>query len=316
MQIVKPEVKIIDEFDPYKKIERIGRICYKSEDKITDKSAIPFVNGLKEHHHFAMLEHSYLHFAFEANPNNIDLFEAFANIPGIIITRWIGDLYLISVSLSHLYNPKWEYCSYMLDLRHWFEYIYEDVSGNRQLKLPDDVKIKRLNHVEDFQEVAGKYDPTYVPSADDMEKLIQKHRVVSIYFKCCRGVSHELVRHRCSAAQSSTRYCNYSKAKFGSEITFIEPSTYNTWSQDVRQKFEDYLENCESLYMYMISSGLQPQQARAILPNALMTEVVLTMSIDRWKHFINLRSIGTTGAPHPDMKVVADKAKELLTDIF
>ena len=47
-----------------------------------------------------------------------------------------------------------------------------------------------------------------------------------------------------------------------------------------------------------------------------MTEVVLTMSIDRWKHFINLRSIGTTGAPHPDMKVVADKAKELLTDIF
>lgn len=313
MKIVQPSTHIIDEPDPYKKIEKIGRLCYKSEDKITEDSAIPFVNRLKEHGHFAMLEHAYLHFLWNHNYRPItDPFEMFANIPGVIITRAVDDLYLISVNLSHLYNPKWQNCEYMQDLRHWFEYVYFDESGNRQLRLPDNIDIKLLNKLDDAKQTFKEHDPTIDDSA--WNKIKTKHTILSIYFMVDRGVSHELVRHRCSVAQSSTRYCNYAKEKFGSEITYIEPSTYAEWTPDVRDRFESYLEDCENLYMYMINSGLQPQQARAILPNALMTEVVLTMSIDRWEHFFDMRSRGITGKPHPDMKFIADKAIELFTE--
>ena len=55
----------------------------------------------------------------------------------------------------------------------------------------------------------------------------------------------------------------------------------------------------------MTSNGMSPQQARAVLPNALATEVVLTMNLYQWEHFIDLRYRGVTGAPHPDMKDVA-----------
>ena len=58
----------------------------------------------------------------------------------------------------------------------------------------------------------------------------------------------------------------------------------------------------------MLDKGRTPQEARAVLPNALKTEIIMTANCEEFDHFFNLRSRGTTGAPHPDMKVVADKA--------
>ena len=58
----------------------------------------------------------------------------------------------------------------------------------------------------------------------------------------------------------------------------------------------------------MLERGRSPQEARAVLPNALKTEIVMTANCVEFDHFFNLRSNGTTGAPHPDMKVVADEA--------
>ena len=202
----------------------------------------------------------------------------------------------------------------MKEFCHWFEYTYNDKSGDRQLKLPKDLKLRILNNFKTLKQFIDDYDPAYNISNRDIFEIWKKHSVLSIKFIVDRGISHELVRHRCSVAQSSTRYCNYSKAKFGNCITYVQPSTYDDWSAETKQKFEDHLENCESLYMYMINSGLQPQQARAILPNALMTEVVLTMPINQWNHFFNIRALGTTGAPHPDMKKVALIAKALFDE--
>ena len=74
-----------------------------------------------------------------------------------------------------------------------------------------------------------------------------------------------------------------------------------------------YLQTCEMIYADMINKqNLQPQQARAVLPNALKTEVVLTMSELDWDHFLDVRYRGSTGQPHPDMKIVAQKAAALL----
>lgn len=129
-----------------------------------------------------------------------------------------------------------------------------------------------------------------------------------------RGVSHELVRHRTmSFCQESTRYCNYSKDKFGNELTFIKPTG---------MEFEDpektgkpftpgetlFIKSCreaEENYMEFLNRGFTPQQARAVLPNAIKTEICMCGFEDAFKHFFDLRYRGTTGKPHPDMLNVA-----------
>ena len=128
---------------------------------------------------------------------------------------------------------------------------------------------------------------------------------VMVRFICDRGVSHEIVRHRVmSFAQESTRYCNYSKDKFGQELTFIEPAWEFPPSNIVntRERFEAMLGEAEANYMELITLGFKPQEARAVLPNALKTEIVVTGFIDDWKHFFELRC---SNAAHPDIRKLA-----------
>ena len=128
---------------------------------------------------------------------------------------------------------------------------------------------------------------------------------VMVRFICDRGVSHEIVRHRTmSFAQESTRYCNYSKDKFGQELTFIEPSWEFPSSDiiNIKERFEAILGEAEANYMELITLGFKPQEARAVLPNALKTEIVVTAFIDDWKHFFELRC---DSAAHPDIRKLA-----------
>lgn len=135
-----------------------------------------------------------------------------------------------------------------------------------------------------------------------------------------RGVSHELVRHRAfSFCQESTRYCNYSKDKFGKELTFIEPAgmKFRESTDCLTPGGALFLKSCreaEDNYMEFLDRGFTPQQARAVLPNAIKTEICMCGFEDDWKHFFDLRYRGTTGKPHPDMLCVAtmlhDKFKE------
>ena len=128
-----------------------------------------------------------------------------------------------------------------------------------------------------------------------------EHCVISVKFIVDRGVSHELVRHRmASYAQESTRYCNYSKDKFGNELTFISPCF---WSKGSREYEEWYaaMNSAEDIYFELIDWGVTPEQARTVLPNSIKTEVVMTANLREWRHFFKLRAIGTTGKPHPQM---------------
>ena len=141
---------------------------------------------------------------------------------------------------------------------------------------------------------------------------ILEHATISLRFICDRGVSHELVRHRlASYSQESTRYCNYSKGKFGNEITVIEPCfwdesdlKYATWA--------NLCSKAEDAYIDLVRSGATPQEARSVLPNSLKTEIVVTMNIRNWRHFFQMRYFGVAGTPHPQMVEVAEKAFDLL----
>lgn len=142
-----------------------------------------------------------------------------------------------------------------------------------------------------------------------------------------RGVSHELVKHRVfSFAQESTRYCNYSKDKFGNEISYIIPSWYPEASVQQQEAFMQIMKATEDYYMALLgqwdekkpdrrfktgfkNNPLTPQQARQVLPNALKTEVCMTGFASDWRFFFDLRFYGETGKPHPDMELLAGKAR-------
>lgn len=140
------------------------------------------------------------------------------------------------------------------------------------------------------------------------ESVIE-HGSITVKFICDRGVTHEIVRHRiASYSQESTRYCNYVKEKFGGQITCIDLATgfrYDLNNETDRQKYQvwqEAMENAERSYFKMIELGATPQEARSVLPNSLKTELVATMDLREWRHFLRLRA---DTAAHPQCREVA-----------
>jgi len=120
------------------------------------------------------------------------------------------------------------------------------------------------------------------------ESVIE-HSSASVRFICDRGVTHELVRHRIAAfSQESTRYCNYSKDKFGDEITVIRPLFFEPESP-AYARWEKAMQEAETAYMELLGAGAKPEEARSVLPNSLKTEIVMTANLREWRHVFRLR---------------------------
>jgi len=133
-------------------------------------------------------------------------------------------------------------------------------------------------------------------------EAVLEHASFTVKFIVDRGVSHEIVRHRmASYCQESTRYCNYSKDDFCNEVTFIIPEYLEVGSQGMKTWME-CMEACENAYFKMLDIGHTPQEARAVLPNSLKTEVVMTANLREWRHFLKLRC---SKAAHPQIREVA-----------
>ena len=169
---------------------------------------------------------------------------------------------------------------------------------------------------------------------DTTEKFIQRimkrkhwsvleHGHLSVRMVCDRGVTHELVRHRiASYSQESTRYCNYSGDKFGGEIKVIDLATgfeYDLNNPKDLAKYEEWMaamKDAERHYMRMLELGATPQEARSVLPTSTKTEIVVTMNVREWRHFLEMRWVGVSGAPHPQMQEIAEKVYDLLATYY
>ena len=135
---------------------------------------------------------------------------------------------------------------------------------------------------------------------------VLEHEKISVRIICDRGVSHELVRHRiASYSQESTRYCNYSKDKFGNELTFIRPPWVpeEFGGNQAARAWKQAMQYAEFYYLKLLENGWTPEQARAVLPNSLKTEIVATMNLREWRHFFRLRC---APAAHPQMRQIAN----------
>ena len=190
--------------------------------------------------------------------------------------------------------------------------------------------IKELQHIEKIGRVCYKSEDRITDDGESAKKFVKmlinngheamiEHSSLSVKFIVDRGVSHELVRHRiASFAQESTRYCNYSKDKFGNEITVILPCFFDTGmgvlsNSLVYQEWKLACECAEERYFNLLKMGATPQQARTVLPNSLKTEITITANYREWRNFFKLR---TAEASHPQMREVAiPLLKELKTFI-
>lgn len=321
MKIVTPSVEIMrtglesEMILPEQFIEKVGRTCYKSEDKITNDSAAKFVSNLIKRGHEAMIEHWNLVFKTD--------FTWYAEM----LSDWDVLLHNYNIPVKDRLRPYLKFTDAPLDngnmryivsgnMRAWRDYV------NACIDAMGFVPGYLYGLIRNYPLFFPEYQD-YVPTIINNDILIpvsvfelteaerQVHQTVTMKFVCDRGVSHEMVRHRvASFAQESTRYCNYGNAKFGSEITVIRPS----WCSVGDDKYDTWRDGCiaaECAYFSLLADGATPQEARSLLPNSTKTEIIVTMNLDDWEHFFHLRC---DPAAHPDMQEVAIMARDLLEE--
>ena len=267
MRLIKPSYEIWQQPSGlegiYKQVEHVGRVCYKSEDKITEDSAKPFVDRMIKSGHGAMLEHGtvYLAIPFEY----IDMSEKL-DIPIVsdVVEKYKGNPY----TKWHLRDDGFSQLAF--------------ITTNFRVLVEND-------WLDDLQYIC---EPTEY-----------HERRVTAYFIADAGVMREFFRHRVfSMAQESTRYCNYLRDKFGNSITVIYPC----WLKEEEElEFEEDMRVMEELYFKWLKKGWTAQQARVFLPLGVKAEAVMTGFVSDWKHFFDLRAMGTTGQPHPQAKELA-----------
>ncbi len=319
MKLMSANAVIMDDvaLSPYQIIEKIGRTCYKSEDSITDDSAARFVKVLQNNRHWAMLEHYHLIFDiahFEDRLKGLKDYPELTKYLSFSVTQdghiFVSGSFRAFLELfEKVKTEKYKGINAWLRLERkcadLFPLIFDDPFYKEGIIDPN---------LFDYYSRADFIK--FIDGRADEKELAFRHLTHTVLFTCDRGVSHEFVRHRpCSFAQESTRYCNYSKDKFGSEIAVIEPCF---WTGDDKKElltlWYDAVEFCEKTYFKLLNLGATPQEARSVLPNSLKTDLIITATEEEWEHIIALRYTGVTGKPHPQMvesmSIVYDKLVE------
>ena len=303
MKIINAQASVLVENDPIKKIEKCGRVCYKSEDKITEDSAEKFVASIIKRGHEAVLEHASFIFKvsrsvyedlrgkvnFVENHYPVKLYLRFTDSEGYIVSgnvRAWRDFFLFSGV------PP-----YMNDFVEANPILFPEFKSDSPFNLEGgEWSIRQIS----TNEIVSTY-----------QRLV--HEDVSVKFICDRGISHEIVRHRpASFCQESTRYCNYSKDGFGGEITVIKPMSFDC-SDSPYRIWKRSCENAETAYFDLLDEGCTPQEARDVLPNSLKTELIMTAPLMEWCHFFNLRM---SPAAHPQMQEVASYAYDAMNSFL
>ena len=279
---------------PVQAVELSGRTCYKSESKITPDSAEKFVSLLKESGHTAMLEHCW--FTLKVPESLFSRILGLWHRPYLFMSR--GSVPLISGNATAFNNMYIDYPMVMHDIQH---------------ELHSDYPIL-------FDKPDGGYRggrvTFYTGELNAAERLF--HQAYSYKIITCRGVTHELVRHRpFSYAQESTRYVNYKNG-----VTFVIPpwvgitpdddiDMYKRNCSELEWHWLDHCENVENYYTGQSANGWTAQKARGGLIIDLKTEIVITGNVKMFEFMFSLRC---AKAAHPQMVEVANLIYEDMYD--
>ncbi len=293
MKVISPGFEILDQYFKQgrilEQIERCGRVCYKSEDKITEESALPFITGIIKRGHESVIEMA--NFVMDVKAGSRDDFcDFFSVIPRFCQASRLFDRHFIISG-----NPR----------------SFRDLAR----KFPD---IRIVNAIRNvladvypilFKDIPSSSSPddslnvTFL-TPDEIDSLdlplLIKHRTLLAHLTINRAVTHELVRHRiASYLQESQRYCRYGEKRFGGEVAFIKPCFFKEGTPEY-QVWQEAMVETERLYLKLLETS-SPQAARTVLPNSCKTEIMVHATLEEWQHIFKLRA---SPAADPSMREI------------
>jgi thymidylate synthase (FAD) len=373
MKLIQPSVELYPQENNtldgiYKQIEKCARVSYKSEDKITETSSKAFVDNLIKANHYAPLEFGTVYLKVYTISED-EWNKRVCLHPKTVTLNDARDYLRRNPTYDKKGNENW----WSKESRHIAYRIFAKYADNPYSK----TNVKVIQHAVCPNGTALITQDSLVPTVnvapqqlinyinvicvttnlrviiengweEDLKYLCEPteyhHKRYCVKFILSRDIAQEFTRHRTfSYCMESQRFVNYSKDKYGGEITYIIPSWLNvknnTYIEISKYLPKNYigsimkatnltepndidflaaLLHSEIIYLGLLcgENKLQPQQARGVLPNATKTELVMCGFEDDWKHFFDLRLRGTTGAPHPDAKEVAQMAWILFKDNY
>lgn len=311
MRLIKQGFEIIEQPSGlegmYKMIEMAGRTCYKSEDKITETSAKEFVDRMIKSGHGAMLEHGTVYLCIE-----VPFPKKEVGVVDVNSKEWklLEKFSTNKYSIGRYKSPS----------------LYSCAKGYITTNLRVLVENGWLDDLKYWCEPTEYHEKRY-----------------TVKWTIDRVTGESFLRHRVfSFARESTRYCNYSKDKFGNELTFIIPNwlnlpenNYGTIDNPNDIQFKDYdnpyeaefingLLGAEFRYMNLLKkwddkipdrryktkfkgNPWTPQQARQVLPFSVSSPLVMTGFASDWLHFFDLRC---DSHAHPQAREIATALKE------
>lgn len=259
-------------------VERAGRTCYRSEDKIIEGSGRKFVDGIIRRNHLSVIEHSNF------------------------VIRTIGKL---KSPLNELKAMRCTCYSPFLRYINHNGYIY--VGGNFRAWM-DTTGAKNIDEL--FSNMPfGQYK--IVENAEDIPVAL---KTFTVEFLTDRAVTHELVRHRpCAFSQESQRYCAYKQ-----HLEVLLPYQYadipQTKDSDQMGRYQTWVKACEyaeKSYKELMRVGEKAEQARSVLPNSTATKIVATATVPEWEHIFSMR---TSPAAYPGIRNLINPVKQYFND--
>lgn len=306
MKIIPPSFEILDDLDQQSlavRIEVCGRVCYKSEDKISESSCEPFIKNIVKRGHNSVMEMGVLTLKVIYDKES-DATRFFATLPKyLVIDRPDKKELLISGSVRAFREMYQSYSSVK---------IVKAMAGFLAKKHPMfffDCESKR-GWIPQEGVLVEKFDLEKVDALP--ADLLARHRHIAVKFYINRAITHEIVRHRpCSYLQESQRYCRYSQSKFDNQVTFIKPMFFKEGTEEYAEWEKAMLET-EKIYLKLLETS-SPQAARTVLPNSCKTELITYANLIEWLHIFKLR---TSPGAEPSMREIMNPLLERFKEIF
>ena len=289
MKLIQQSFEILEQTDfslvgIKKFIERCGSVCYKSEDRITDTSYEKFVNMLVKRDHARPLEFGAVHLKLTLNA--LDLFQE-------------------TVVTSKMFNNQWVQWGIQEDPEDNEYYAYMTTNYRYYLAL--------LNEAPWLSKYIDNNNNKFYPKR------------YTVHFIISRGIMDEFRTHvGLSHLAESTRYINYSKEKFGKELTFVIPSWCNSLIEGSKQEYSPFeingdevefmnvLQNAQNSYLSLLKMGWTPQQAREVLPLGIKSELISCGFEDSWSNFFYRRCAKDA---HPMAREIATKIRDKFNEL-
>lgn len=302
MRIIKPSVKLIEFSDRIQQIGYAAAICYASNKKGT----VEWLEELWKSGHKSVFRHGTRYYV----------------IPSYMVNTYIKH--------SLRFSP---YCGF-----------YEDEDNQKIFASVNEQYYIEHSYLRNYS-VFECNELNFICEAKEIGKYEEVKKLIRVTFEYITQISTSRELNRVSPnniCEQSTRYCNFSKDKFGNEISICQPHWFdilqgkdeiniteeNLYEKDIEILKEEYLIsdftvkyilsclNAEKAYISSVNNGILAQDARGLLPLDTATKCIYTYRIDEWNHIIDLRYNGTTGSPHPNAKIVTGEMKKLLESKF